>query len=412
MGKNILITGNGFDLNLGLKTSYNDLIEFLKKQEIENSELAESKLDLFKNLKSNLIYQYFKTTKDIEKWIDFEAELENLINHIIKIFQNKSEFVVKIYISSYHSAFEIDGNQVYGLIDPNEEEKYKKFWSKFLKKYLENNLKKQAVNKLQVREINNLESSDFYFDDNRKNLKDGKNHKLNTNFLILIINELLQDLEEFKELMEYYFLNVIIPEINKITDFDTIMNITELIGYHFTFNYTPTNPSLHLFDKTKFLHGKIEEGNTKIVLGINDLEDGPFKKYFLPFTKYHQKLFLNTEYLFLDEILDYTNQYSYSIDYSQIKKIPNLRFIIFGHSIGESDKDYILEIFELLKINNIDPNRLMIICKDQISKSDILRNLLSMVEKKTIEKYMKNKQLQIIVNDSENITEITDLLTQ
>ena len=60
---NILIIGNGFDLDMGLKTRYSDFATSNEWKECANEE-------------SNL-YKYLETKKNIERWFDLEAELYN-----------------------------------------------------------------------------------------------------------------------------------------------------------------------------------------------------------------------------------------------------------------------------------------------------------------------------------------------
>jgi len=57
----IIIIGNGFDLNLGLKTSYKDFIES----------------DHYKLLiaKDNLLAKYFMSKTDLNNWVDIEKEI-------------------------------------------------------------------------------------------------------------------------------------------------------------------------------------------------------------------------------------------------------------------------------------------------------------------------------------------------
>lgn len=55
----ILVVGNGFDLNLGLKTSYSD---FLNSTE-------------FKSLKNNFLAEYLEKKLRVLKWVDIEKEL-------------------------------------------------------------------------------------------------------------------------------------------------------------------------------------------------------------------------------------------------------------------------------------------------------------------------------------------------
>jgi len=61
MGKIILVIGNGFDLNLGLNTSYNHFI---------NNDLFLNKTD------KNKLFAYLLNKHNLQKWIDIENELK------------------------------------------------------------------------------------------------------------------------------------------------------------------------------------------------------------------------------------------------------------------------------------------------------------------------------------------------
>lgn len=61
--KNVFIIGNGFDLSLGLPTSYTDFI----KSEFFTNHLYDSEL-----------FKHFHEKINIEKWVDIEAELVNI----------------------------------------------------------------------------------------------------------------------------------------------------------------------------------------------------------------------------------------------------------------------------------------------------------------------------------------------
>lgn len=61
--KNVFVIGNGFDLSLGLPTSYAD---FLKS-------------DLFtKHVESSELFRHIQEKSNLEKWVDIEAELANI----------------------------------------------------------------------------------------------------------------------------------------------------------------------------------------------------------------------------------------------------------------------------------------------------------------------------------------------
>lgn len=74
----ILVIGNGFDLNLGLKTSYQDFIS----SDFFCSLLAEN----------NQLCKYLKEQQDLNNWIDIENELKKYSN---KIYMNSDRSVLK-----------------------------------------------------------------------------------------------------------------------------------------------------------------------------------------------------------------------------------------------------------------------------------------------------------------------------
>lgn len=62
---NLLIIGNGFDLDLGLPTKYSNFIEskYFKKQNIR---------------RGSKLFKYISETYHDKKWIDIENELKDL----------------------------------------------------------------------------------------------------------------------------------------------------------------------------------------------------------------------------------------------------------------------------------------------------------------------------------------------
>ena len=86
----LLIIGNGFDLNLGLKTSYNDFI---------NSNYF---LDI---LSSNYLAKYLIDKKGLNNWIDIENEFCNYSNETSYIQDSRENFE-KDYIQIKHQLVE------------------------------------------------------------------------------------------------------------------------------------------------------------------------------------------------------------------------------------------------------------------------------------------------------------------
>lgn len=138
------------------------------------------------------------------------------------------------------------------------------------------------------------------------------------------------------------------------------------------------------------------------------------------FTKYHQKLFKDTDYLFLDiyknkikmdkqKVIDlkdqlkgeirseYRNYLSQDIDTNKKNRKLNLKIAIWGHSLDVSDKDYILDLFNLN--DDMDRNvRVLVYYFDKNSKFSLLNNLLSILGKDKVEHWMKNKWLEFKEN--------------
>lgn len=400
----ILITGNGFDLHHKLPTKYQDFLEIMLKIEvikekenycfddlftdlkqkedlekffkIENLKFKQEHiLSLKESLKNNIWFQYFKEEYKIETWIDFESKIEKAINFAILFIKKiNAEFTLnpKKNIPTYYST----------IIDNN------------------------------IEAINVLEKLEIISSDNKSDLE------LIEHFLIYkynyyininedaILNHLKQQLEDFKNIFNYYFDLIINSFLENPKSENKACNLLNSIDYYYTFNYTDTFRKLYKNLKIKNnifnIHGKSflekqittsSEGHS-IVLGFNDIDETILnKKFYFPFTKYYQKLKNNTDYKFIKD-LDLSNKSSY--------------IYIWGHSLDKSDKDYVDEIFEFLLDKNLSSSyerKLFIIYHDEISKSNMLLNLLNIRSKKDVEHCMRSDKLEFIKSDYQNLNE-------
>lgn len=369
----ILITGNGFDLSVGLPTSYNDFMKTLLlvesgdlsfdsvysnssnyKELIKNFDKISfdlDKIELIKqNIEHNVWYKFFKNEFEIETWIDFEGKIEVVIN----ILFSALDYIEKI-IFSKGSFFEV------------------------------NNLFSTALFNNDLRMISVLNSFGVI------NLSSDNNISINEKFLIkekdyyneLRINEmskyLYSELTIFKKILSLYFQTFIYPFYEKIkSNFD--ISFLSNINKHFTFNYTATFEKVYRKNKiTRFLHGRIDSVPNNIVLGINEiLNDSNEKRDFLPFTKYFQKLYYNTDYAFLKEFEG---------------KSPDFMFFIYGHSLDRSDSDYVNEIFEFIKNSKSKIKKIIVIYHNEESRFQLLHNILDIRGKNEITELMKTKVL-------------------
>lgn len=382
----ILVTGNGFDLNYGFPTSYSDFINILnhikmshdldfdiiyskcsKHQEIINNFKSfifdKEKIEILENeIKKNLWYNFFENEYQIETWIDFE---------------NKIEYVLKMLFSSLEYLKE---NRFFkGSIGVND--------LSYDARLFNNNI--EIIHVLKNFKIIYVDS-DYNITLNESYLIKKYDFFINID-LDKITKNLYSELILFKKIFNYYFEIFIFPLYDNIkTKFDRTLFST--INKHYTFNYTPTFEKLfNNRNITSFLHGKIDSDINKIVLGINDIPDETLeKKYFIPFTKYFQKLDNNTDYIFIKEF--------------EKKKNSNFMFFFLGHSLDKSDEDYINEIFEFVIELKSKIKKIVVIYHSEKSKSKLLINLLDIRGKKNIQELMKNNILVFIENNSRVLT--------
>lgn len=381
---NILITGNGFDLSFGLPTAYSHFItilneiknnasidyEFIPKTTLSNNilkqhfkefELDKTKIDLLKiEIKDNLWFNYFKNEYDLESWIDFEIKIEKILILILSSSKNLRDQVFSK--QSINSTEEIEFKSI----------------------LFQNNVDvMKCLEKFKI-----IELSEYYdIKLNKKYLIEKYNHYIDID-IKAITDDLIKELDQFKKIFNQYFEIFVTPFYdNKISHSND--NKFSKIDYHYTFNFTTTFEKIYNTQiKTSYLHGKIGGGSNSIVLGINDIPNNQIdRKYFLPFTKYFQKLNYQTNFEFI----------------SRIKKNKSLKyqFFFYGHSLDNSDKDYINEVFDF--IDKSISVKIIVIYHDDNSKSKLLINLLDIRGKDNIQSLMKSQILIFRKNDSKQL---------
>ena len=231
------------------------------------------------------------------------------------------------------------------------------------------------------------------------------------------ISNLQSELDNFIKIFNLY-LEKVIDQLKAKKQFKIEAKSWIQLDQIFSFNYTNTFQSFYQQSvNTEFLHGKLGE-KQNIVLGVDDLESNELKKLkAYGFTKYHQKLFKDTDYLFLDEYKKYITQLyrnqelkidkqvglalklaeDHSFNALEKKHSLDLNIYIWGHSLDISDKDYILDLFSLN--DDLDRNvRVVIYYFNPNAKFALLNNLLSILGKDKVEHWMKNKWLKFEEN--------------
>lgn len=202
-----------------------------------------------------------------------------------------------------------------------------------------------------------------------------------------------------------------------------LKNPLENINKVYSFNYTSTYSKNYNFNVgSYFLHGQLG-GENKLVLGVSDLNCNLLHRFNLwGFTKYHQKLFFNTDYQFIEEFIakqdlicneiELTKSYwlnraasgggSVNLINQKIKKILeedslSLNFYIWGHSLDESDNIYIKELFSFNEPYD-QQVRIIVYHFNDEAKYDLLANLINILTKEKVEKWMKKGWLKFEPN--------------
>jgi hypothetical protein len=342
--KRILITGNGFDLALGLPTSYSNFItaiQYVQKskdglvflQDISPNnydKLAEhyklqTSYDLNKiketQYAQNLWLRYFvglKPNPD-KKWVDFEKEIHQILLDLKKL-QKEIDLVEMESKCAHVRIYKGSQRELSGCVYIDE-----RIFSRI--------------------------SSLLGLDSNGDSI-DIVNGPYKSTFGI--IEHLYKQLVEFSEIFKYYLTNLVM-KIFDTKKFSTIQINAERI---ITFNYTPVAQALGIH--CEHVHGDLSQS---LIFGIDNANDltQTFGSDVLSFTKYFQTIFYRT----------YASQFKQKI--KETPAPPN-HYIFYGHSFDLSDKSYIEPIFTAVHGND---NQQITICYDKDERRPpILRNLL------------------------------------
>lgn len=441
---NILIVGNGFDLSHYLPTKYDHFMDvmgaiethegetisfdelfskcredwFIAKTKeyylAENLSLEKDQLtEIKKLLKENSWYQYFKDhVNEVKTWIDFEQKIEQVLivsGRCIADIENiyNSEELYKYFDDDNDIKIRTTDRNILNFFNFSSDEFYDYAINAF---YGEENMGAKRTN------IN----ADYC---NGRKIKNGFNSSLFLDFIQV-------QLEDFIKIFNLY-LDLIIDKLKHRAKFEIFVQSNSLLEPErncwiqpdliYSFNYTNTYQRIHSQVKVEYLHGSHGE-QQNIVLGVSDLEDKLLKKIkAYGFTKYHQKLFKETDYLFLDKYKEKVKTHKRRVDYFEqdfgntdptAKKLErqnimevesklNINISIWGHSLDVSDRDYILDLFSLN--DDMDRNvRVIVYYFDKPAKFSLLNNLLAILDKDKVEQWMKKGWLKFKPNPEIN----------
>lgn len=404
----ILIIGNGFDLAHFLPTKYEHFIHTMKVVEeapsdrslsfdylykdfldsedyilvkckelykIEELEITAQKVDILKyKLIDNGWFQFFKSQVDsgIDTWIDFENEVEKLLNSVCvlleEIEQDDRCFITR---TDKTEAF-LQARLITEKMSRKHPALYGILW-RF------NIIEKEQVDRDKL--TLNKEFIKYYYK---------RAVYLDTN---KIFGNLTKQWNSFIEIFSMYIEYIDTFKPKKKLVLPKVLLKDECIIY--SFNYSSTVERFYDNSSIQFLHGRTGENNTNtIVLGISALKNKILveeKAY--GFVKYYQKLVNSTDYQFLGGNPDISDLEKEKFVTNTTGSNEIIEIYIWGHSLDSSDSDYIEEMFSF---NQGPKPSINLIIYYFGSPHAQLANLISIMGKDVIEKWMKGGWLEFI----------------
>lgn len=333
LNNNLLIIGNGFDLEHDLKTHYTDFFDTINNNVSSKNEIIlNNNKYLIKdnNLLLYLIKEYKQNKLQGNNWIDIETELKKIISLIEEI--NINNFIDNM---SYYS-----------------EDEY------------------TTIKKIQSK-------SSYYFKNCLFPFIIGNNYyKYINEHYNISIKILEKDLNELTNMLRDYLLEQDISNLTKTKD---ISDIDYKITHVLSFNYTDTFRKIYSDiddDKIDFIHGSLNKNN--LVLGINEtLTEDTANKIVdtVYFKKYFQRIYKKTDYKYVSWLdpTDYKNYADFDTVY------------IHGHSLDESDKEILEKIINSV-LKKYTPT-VKIFYYDEKHYRQEVTNLIKILGKDVFQKY-------------------------
>lgn len=391
---NILLVGNGFDLHHMYPTGYINFLhtfqfltgsyddsfdsigkifgnehlqandEFIKDCYTQHSRIYDSTplavseaKQIIGKAKNNLWYNYLCTcvTKDI-RWIDFEKE----ISRVIEAFSDFLECDDGLYLMNNHVVFdssEFPSNVENRHILSHFNFFFEDFNDSILLEPGTVEIKKQYIYEKVVG------SKSYYTRDDD------------------IISELYNSLRELADILQWYLQHFI----------DAPSREYAALGYKprfpsyphpyrvYSFNYTNTIELLYDTNMVDHIHGNTQD---HIVLGVNpDANDNlsSINTSFLQFKKYFQRTYFRTDYSYIQSIKTRNST----------PHIHDTHLFVMGHSLDITDKDIIMQIFDVA-------NKITILYHKESSIKNLIRNLVEMYGKDGFDELRTTRDLQFM----------------
>ena len=370
MADTILILGNGFDLAMKRKTSYEHFVEFANNlfpvTDNQLKEFLDENNINIEEYKDNYYLRFINENRSTlgENWCNLEIMISQLAEAIDFYRLNPD--------SIYYS-----GENTLRIMYPD------KFREKIVSQ-------ENFASKMFVAEI-------FY-----KIFTISGWYRLERRMAISELNELfISHLELLTNLLEIYlsYRDYIDFEIDKIPPVETALDAIDDISASsvISFNYTHTPYKLYRIpiENTHYIHGEIDLSRYKseintMVFGIEDKEID-VNSSLIPYQKYYQRIVKETG----SEYLDFLKPRRAEDLYGGLKK---KNIIVFGHSVDPLDKEIFQKCFALTS-NNLYNYRFIFTYYNESTKRSIVKNLAIILGKDKLVELTGNRNVVFIKSD-------------
>ena len=368
MADTILILGNGFDLAMGRKTSYNDFLEFAEKlfaeKEIQLEDFLYSNQIDIEKYRNNLYIQFINENKFKlgDNWSNLEIMISQLAEAIDffrlnsdKLYHASGELYPK-YADNFHKMMNGEGNSASKIFIGTIIFKlyYSSGWDKLERE-------------LAISELNNL----FI------------NH-------LDLLTELLEIYLSYRDYIDFEVEQIIPSE----TALDAIDRISEASMISFNYTHTPNELYKIPIEKSHFIHGEIDLKRRKhkintMVFGIED-KGNEVNSDLIPYQKYYQRVVKETGNLY--------EKYFISTKLSEWGAAVSKNIIVFGHSVDPLDKEIFEKCFKIADLKRYN-YRFIFTYYNESAKRSIVKNLAIILGKDKLVELTGNRNVVFIKSD-------------
>ncbi|WP_061604874.1 AbiH family protein [Streptococcus parasanguinis] len=376
MADTILILGNGFDLAMGRKTSYNDFLEFannlLPVTDIQLKKFLDENNINIEEYRDNFYLRFINENRSTlgENWCNLEIMISQLAEAIFYFKNNKEELLRAIEEIESGYPIEYSDHEVvlWNIFSDTENYLAKEFiaWT-FFELYLQKGWEERDVNysidKFNEESINQLE----------------------------LLTELLEIYLSYRDYIDF--------EIDKIFPVETALNAITNISesYVISFNYTHTPYKLFRIpiENTHYIHGEIDLNRSKseintMVFGIED-KGNDVNFDLIPYQKYYQRVVKETGNLY--------EKFFISTKLSEWGAAVSKNIIVFGHSVDPLDKELFKKCFEIAFEKRYN-YRFIFTYHTESAKRSIIKNLAIILGKDKLVELTGNKNVIFVKSDN------------